>query len=140
MFGIIDFEKGEIFAGSQVSPEVETFRMQSPFWHSSTKNCDLVVFEQHGFTQKKGKYDSLEGRKCLIHNIEVCKCGWEWNHHLDHIPVTLIPKPNCVRCEAPIAATTKHAKNSGNYCWKCTNEIKEKVRNTRKPFRISVTK
>ena len=64
----------------------------SPHYHSESKGCELVEhrmfiknwkYGHHKITKVIGNiYEEwLIEKKCLTHNIIICKCGWERNWH-----------------------------------------------------------
>lgn len=106
-------------------------------FHSEDKGCKLVKCEQYikDDSNKKISYalekhkngikesPIIEGKFCLVHGIAICRCGWEWDHHIKPIehPEKNIKK-RCSNCNCPIwksKRTLGRYLKKGNWCDTC---------------------
>ena len=67
--------KGENFKRRKriIPPE----EIKSNYFHSKERGCEF----KNRRIQSYDRHDSIDGKYCLTHQAECCKCGWEFGHH-----------------------------------------------------------
>lgn len=58
---------------------LESVKLDDVHYHDSSKKCKVVFKLQYGNDPSMGKI--LEGKYCVTHSINLCKCKWEWKFH-----------------------------------------------------------
>jgi len=53
---------------------------ESRFFHSEDKGCQLKETKM-AVKSKGGLIRFIPVMSCLTHEIDVCRCGWEFGHH-----------------------------------------------------------
>jgi hypothetical protein len=60
----------------------------NPSLHGSHRGCKTLAKKQPG----QGSKHLIDGRYCLTHHIDLCRCGQEWSHGLDIIKPKKYPR------------------------------------------------
>lgn len=55
---------------------------KSQFFHSEYKGCDVYDVVIYNRTSG-GLLKALRCKHCNTHNVDLCKCGWEFGFHYD---------------------------------------------------------
>lgn len=55
----------------------------SEHYHDIVRGCVVIKKRQSGNYWGSGGINSryIDGRRCMTHKINLCRCGWEWNWH-----------------------------------------------------------
>lgn len=55
---------------------------KNPHFHDDLKGCKIEPFIKYSNTHfSRGFPETLSGNRCHTHNIDTCRCGWEFGHH-----------------------------------------------------------
>lgn len=70
-------EPSQYFPNETMSEYQLEIRWESSYFHSTDKGC--VIFRKK--TPVPSLARMIDGRFCKTHEVELCQCGWEWQHH-----------------------------------------------------------
>ena len=98
--------------------------MNTHFHESVIRKCKIKTV--YYLKVIEGKTVKVPYLLCTIHDVEVCRCGFEFGFH--EVKVVINPTGICIECKTDIPKTVAWFEENGNTCKHCSAKINERVK------------
>lgn len=114
--------------------------MENPHYHPSDSENHKIRNKKFCRTAK-GRKSCVQGGFCIIHEADLCRCGWEWKFHGGESTYKINPKKYlpfmrdyCYNCGTKIEKSFESYRIRGNYCPSCNALFEKRVKQRLKSY------